>query len=174
MCGIAGIINGGNAQLLERMSDIIAHRGPDDAGLKWFAESSSGLAQRRLSIIDLSPAGHQPMPNEIGDLWIVFNGEIYNYKEIGEELSSQGVRFRSHSDTEILLAAYQQWGEDCLQKLNGMFAFAIYDTRKKKLLRRAIVWESSRFTTISRTAASYLRPRSKRFSNRRWYPSGRI
>ena len=133
MCGIAGLINGGNAQLLERMSDTIAHRGPDDAGLKWFADSGSGLAQRRLSIIDLSPAGHQPMSNETGDLWIVFNGEIYNYKEIGEELAAKGVRFRSHSDTEILLYAFQYWGEDCLHKLNGMFAFAIYDTRKRKL-----------------------------------------
>jgi asparagine synthase (glutamine-hydrolysing) len=133
MCGIAGIINGGNVQLLKRMSDIISHRGPDDAGIKWFDDSSSGLAHRRLSIIDLSPAGHQPMPNDTGDLWIVFNGEIYNYKEIGEELASLGVRFRSQSDTEILLSAYQHWGEDCLQKLNGMFSFAIYDSRKRKL-----------------------------------------
>lgn len=133
MCGIAGLINGGNAQLLERMSDTIAHRGPDDAGIKWFADASSGLAHRRLSIIDLSPAGHQPMSNEAGDLWIVFNGEIYNYKELGEELVAKGVRLRSHSDTEILLYAYQYWGEECLHKLNGMFAFAIYDSRKRKL-----------------------------------------
>ena len=99
MCGIAGIINGGNAELLGRMSDIIVHRGPDDAGLEWFADSSSGLAFRRLSIIDLTAAGHQPMSAETGDLWIVFNGEIYNYKELGEELAAKGVRFRSHSDT---------------------------------------------------------------------------
>lgn len=133
MCGISGIINGGNAELLARMNDTIAHRGPDDDGLKWFADSSSGLAHRRLSIIDLSPAGHQPMCNERADLWIIFNGEIYNYKELGEELSAQGVRLRSHSDTEILLYAYQVWGEGCLEKLNGMFAFAIYDSRKRKL-----------------------------------------
>jgi asparagine synthase (glutamine-hydrolysing) len=133
MCGIAGIINGGNEQLLGRMNDMIAHRGPDDAGLKWFAESSSGLAHRRLSIIDLSPAGHQPMCNETGDFWIVFNGEIYNYKELGEEVLAKGVRLRSSSDTEILLYAYQIWGEACLEKLNGMFAFAIYDSRKRKL-----------------------------------------
>jgi asparagine synthase (glutamine-hydrolysing) len=132
MCGIAGIINGGNAELLACMNDIIAHRGPDDAGLKWFAESSSGLAQRRLSIIDLSPGGHQPMCNETGDLWIVFNGEIYNYKELGEEVAAKGVRLRSSSDTEILLYAYQLWGEACLGKLNGMFAFVIYDSRKRK------------------------------------------
>jgi asparagine synthase (glutamine-hydrolysing) len=133
MCGIAGIINGGNAELLGRMSDVITHRGPDDSGLEWFADSRSGLAFRRLAIIDLSAAGHQPMSNETGDLWIVFNGEIYNYKELGQELAAKGVRFRSYSDTEILLYAYQTWGEDCLQKLNGMFAFAIYDTRKRKL-----------------------------------------
>ena len=104
MCGISGIINGGNARLLERMNDTIAHRGPDDGGLKWFADSSSGLAQRRLSIIDLISAGHQPMRNETGDLWMVFNGEIYNYKELGEELAAKGARFRSQSDTEILLS----------------------------------------------------------------------
>jgi asparagine synthase (glutamine-hydrolysing) len=133
MCGIAGIINGGTAQLLGRMNDIMAHRGPDDAGLKWFDDSSTGLAQRRLSIIDLSPAGHQPMSNETGDLWIIFNGEIYNYKELGEEVRAKGVRLRSSSDTEILLYAYQIWGEACLDKLNGMFAFAIYDSCKRKL-----------------------------------------
>ena len=133
MCGIAGIINGGNAQLLARMSDAIVHRGPDDAGLQWFADSSSGLAHRRLSIIDLTPAGHQPMCNETGDLWIAFNGEIYNHQELRQELASKGVRFRSHSDTEVLLYAYQCWGEECLQKLNGMFAFAIYDSRRRRL-----------------------------------------
>jgi asparagine synthase (glutamine-hydrolysing) len=133
MCGIAGIMNGGNAELLGRMNDLIAHRGPDDAGLKWFADSNSGLAMRRLAIIDLSPAGHQPMSNASGDLWIVYNGEIYNYKELGEEVRAQGINLRSSSDTEILLYAYQLWGEDCLKKLNGMFAFAIYDSRKRKL-----------------------------------------
>jgi asparagine synthase (glutamine-hydrolysing) len=133
MCGIAGIINSGNAQLLARMNDAIAHRGPDDAGLEWFADSSSGLAHRRLSIIDLSPAGHQPMCNDTANLWITFNGEIYNYVEIREELAAKGVCFRSHSDTETLLYAYQYWGDECLHKLNGMFAFAIYDVRQRKL-----------------------------------------
>ena len=132
MCGIAGIINGGSEQVLAGMNDIQSHRGPDDAGLKWFADSRSGLAQRRLSIIDLSPGGHQPMTIDNGDLWIVFNGEIYNYKELGQEVQAKGVQLRSSSDTEILLHAYRIWGEDCLQKLNGMFAFAIYDARTKK------------------------------------------
>ncbi len=133
MCGIAGIMNGGNAQLLACMNTAIAHRGPDDEGVEWFANSSSGLAHRRLSIIDLSPAGHQPMCNQAGHLWITFNGEIYNYAEIREELESAGVRFRSHSDTETLLYSYERWGEECLNKLNGMFAFAVYDERRQKL-----------------------------------------
>jgi asparagine synthase (glutamine-hydrolysing) len=133
MCGISGLINCGNAELLGRMNDEIAHRGPDDAGMKWFEDSRSGLAHRRLSIIDLSPAGHQPMCSNTAPLWIVFNGEIYNYKELGEELAAEGVRLRSHSDTEILLYAYQCWGEECLRKLNGMFAFAIYDSAARKL-----------------------------------------
>jgi len=133
MCGIAGLINCGNAELLASMCDTIAHRGPDDSGLKWFADSSSGLGFRRLSILDLSSAGHQPMCNATADLWIIFNGEIYNYKELREELVAEGVNFRSTGDTEALLYAYQLWGEECLQKLNGMFAFAIYDSRKRKL-----------------------------------------
>ncbi len=133
MCGISGLINCGSFELLARMNDTIAHRGPDDAGLEWFGGSASGLAHRRLSIIDLSADGHQPMCNEAADLWIVFNGEIYNYKELREELAAKGVRFRSHSDTEVLLFAYERWGEECLEKLNGMFAFAVYDCRKRKL-----------------------------------------
>lgn len=98
MCGLAGIINGGNAQLLASMNDTIVHRGPDDSGVKWFADSLSGLAHRRLSIIDLSSAGHQPMCNETADLWIIFNGEIYNHAELREELAAKGAHFRSHSD----------------------------------------------------------------------------
>jgi len=115
------------------MNGVMVHRGPDDSGLRWFASTPGGLAHRRLSIIDLSPAGHQPMSNEAGNLWIVFNGEIFNYKQIRDELISHGVRFRSHSDTEVLLYAYQVWGEDCLKRLNGMFAFAIFDEKRKKL-----------------------------------------
>jgi asparagine synthase (glutamine-hydrolysing) len=133
MCGIAGFINCGNPELLTSMCDTIAHRGPDDSGLKWFSDSASGLGFRRLSILDLSSAGHQPMCNATQDLWIIFNGEIYNYKELREELVAEGVNFHSTGDTEALLYAYQLWGEECLQKLNGMFAFAIYDTRKRKL-----------------------------------------
>jgi asparagine synthase (glutamine-hydrolysing) len=133
MCGIAGIVNGGSPEALKRMSATLVHRGPDDAGLRWFPNERCGLAHRRLSIIDLSATGHQPMCNETGDLWITFNGEIFNYKEIRDELVSRGFRFRSHSDTEVLLYAYQQWGELCLNRLNGMFAFAIFDQKEQKL-----------------------------------------
>jgi asparagine synthase (glutamine-hydrolysing) len=133
MCGIAGIINGGTPALLSRMGDAIAHRGPDDAGLEWFPDSTSGLAHRRLSIIDLSDAGHQPMRSESVELYLVFNGEIYNYKALRQELEILGVRFRSQSDSEVLLYAYQEWGAACLHRLNGMFAFAIYDSCRRKL-----------------------------------------
>ena len=115
------------------MRDSIAHRGPDDAGV-W--ESPSGMAilgSRRLSILDLSPGGHQPMENESGDLVIAFNGEIYNYVELTRELLQHGCHFRSHSDTEVLLKSYQVWGQDCLSRLNGMFAFAIWNERRREL-----------------------------------------
>lgn len=103
------------------------HRGPDDAGLWWLPNGCIGLAHRRLSIIDLSPAGHQPMTDQTGHVHIVFDGEIYNYQDLRRELESRGHTFRSHSDTEVLLKAYQQWGTDCLQHLNGAFAFGVYD-----------------------------------------------
>lgn len=129
MCGIAGIVNFENSQPFKtrRLLDKLAHRGPDDSGL---FESDSGrvvLGQRRLSIIDLSAMGHQPMLSADARFVIVFNGEIYNYKEIKKVLKAKGLNFISDSDTEVLLAAYQAWGEDCLAHLNGMFAFAIYD-----------------------------------------------
>ena len=90
-----------------------------------------GLAQRRLSIIDLSPSGHQPMHDESGALSIVFNGEIYNFTDLHEELIAKGYGFRSHSDTEVILAAYREWGTECLARFNGMFAFALYDVREQ-------------------------------------------
>src|SRR3954463_9024913 len=127
MCGIAGIIDGGNRETLERMAGVQAHRGPDDQGVQWFAGRSAGLAHRRLSILDLSPAGHQPMANATGRRWITFNGEIYNYRELRAELAQSGHRFNSNSDTEVILAAYDEWGAVCVNRFNGMFAFAIYD-----------------------------------------------
>lgn len=113
--------------------DAMRHRGPDDAGEWWSADGRAGFGHRRLSVIDLSPAAHQPMQDASGELCIVFNGEIYNFADLRGELAARGHAFRSHSDTEVILAAYREWGTDCLARLNGMFAFALYDGRKRQL-----------------------------------------
>jgi asparagine synthase (glutamine-hydrolysing) len=133
MCGISGIVGLANEAVVRAMADAQAHRGPDDAGAVVFDEQQVSLSHRRLSIIDLSAAGHQPMANANGSLWITYNGEIYNYGEIRRDLVRLGYRFRSESDTEVLLAAYEEWGEQCLGRLNGMFAFAIYDLKNRRL-----------------------------------------
>lgn len=109
------------------------HRGPDDAGVWQSSDGIATLGSRRLAIIDLSPAGHQPMLDEASGYVIVHNGEIYNYVELRAELKGRGHNFRSNSDTEVLLAAYKEWGTDCLRHLNGMFAFAIWDEKRKEL-----------------------------------------
>jgi asparagine synthase (glutamine-hydrolysing) len=111
----------------------MAHRGPDDAGIWWSVDGRVGLGHRRLAIIDLSPAGHQPMQDVAGLFNIVFNGEIYNYRDLRQELAAKGHTFRSQSDTEVILAAYREWGTNCLARLNGMFAFALYDATQKTL-----------------------------------------
>src|SRR5438552_2902141 len=126
MLGLAG--RQADAAILNRMAQSIAHRGPDDSGM--YLHHQVGFGFRRLSILDLSPTGHQPMSSDDGQLVIVFNGEIYNYVELREELRAAGYRFRSTSDTEGLLAAYQQWGPECLGRLNGMWAFVIHDRRR--------------------------------------------
>ena len=113
------------------MNAVLAHRGPDDAGIR--CDGQIGLAHRRLSIIDLSPAGHQPMSNEDGTIWIVFNGEIYNFQSLRPGLLSRGHRFRSNSDTEVILHLYEEHGTDCLRFLRGMFAFAIWDGPRRQL-----------------------------------------
>jgi asparagine synthase (glutamine-hydrolysing) len=133
MCGIVGIVS--NTPQAQRAwlaigRDAMTHRGPDDAGEWWSADGRVGLAQRRLSIIDLSPAGHQPMHDASGALSIVFNGEIYNFADLRDELMAKGHGFRSHSDTEVILAAYREWGTECLARFNGMFAFALFDARQ--------------------------------------------
>ncbi|MDQ7822536.1 MAG: asparagine synthase (glutamine-hydrolyzing) [Candidatus Eremiobacteraeota bacterium] len=133
MCGIAGFLGGFEPSLLERMSARIAHRGPDDCGELYDREAGLGFAHRRLSIIDLSPAGHQPMESTDGKAVIIYNGELYNYRELRTELLTGGYPFRSHSDTEVLLALYLRDGEDMLKKLNGIFAFALWDREKKRL-----------------------------------------
>jgi asparagine synthase (glutamine-hydrolysing) len=132
MCGIAGFSGRFERALLDRMNGVQVHRGPDDAGTVYLEREGIGLAHRRLSIIDLSPAGHQPMEASSGDV-IVFNGEIYNYRELREELAADGVGFRSQSDTEVLLHLYRRHGPEMLPRLNGMFAFALWDARENRL-----------------------------------------
>lgn len=134
MCGIVGIVSTTlqtQRAWLALGRDAMTHRGPDDAGEWWSADGRVGLAQRRLSIIDLSPAGHQPMHDVSGVLSIVFNGEIYNFSDLRDELIAKGHVFKSHSDTEVILAAYREWGTECLTRFNGMFAFALYDARQQ-------------------------------------------
>jgi len=135
MCGIAGILEFGaeahvNSEVLRRMCDVIAHRGPDDDG--FFIQGAIGLGMRRLSIVDLA-TGHQPICNEDGSIWIVFNGEIYNHKLLRERLVSSGHRYKTQSDTETIVHLYEEYGKDCVQHLQGMFAFAIWDTKRNTL-----------------------------------------
>jgi len=136
VCGIAGIyrynrIAQSDIELVISLNDIQKHRGPDDEGL--YVSSSCVLGHRRLAIIDLSKDGHQPFVSDDGRYQLVYNGEIYNYIELREELKKLGWRFRTKTDTEVLLKAYQQFGEGCLSKFNGMFSFVVYDTEKKSI-----------------------------------------
>ena len=136
MCGIIGIAaRSGQAQRqwLGAGCDALRHRGPDGAGEWWSEDGRVGLGHRRLAIIDLSAAGHQPMHDSTGELCIVFNGEIYNFTDLRDELEASGHVFRSRTDTEVILAAYRQWGADCVKRFNGMFAFALYDARSRVL-----------------------------------------
>jgi asparagine synthase (glutamine-hydrolysing) len=134
MCGIAGTVNLPDGDQLARMTDIHAHRGPDDRGVRYFPDERVGLGHRRLSIIDLTPAGHQPMSNDDESVWITFNGEIYNFLELRESLEKLGHRFVSKSDTEVIIRLYEQYGSECVKQLNGMFAFAILDKKRGKLM----------------------------------------
>ncbi len=147
MCGIFGILAANcsiPANLLEQATDSLAHRGPDDRGTvviqsnKTPGSSTShleiGLGSRRLAILDLSPSGHQPMRDAETGNWIVYNGEIYNFREIKARLQGEGAQFVSQSDTEVLLKAYGRWGDKCLGELRGMFAFAIWDAQRSRLL----------------------------------------
>jgi len=134
MCGIVGLVQDRSGPFprdtLARMNSLLVHRGPDDEGV--WVQGGVGLAQRRLSIIDLE-TGHQPLSNEDGSLWIVYNGEVYNYLELRETLVQQGHRFRTRSDTEVIVHLYEEKGPGCLQDLRGMFAFAIWDQRDRSL-----------------------------------------
>jgi asparagine synthase (glutamine-hydrolysing) len=136
MCGIAGILHRGSVRdapdRVERMANSIRHRGPDDDG--FWSDGDVAFGFRRLSIVDLE-TGHQPMSNEDGTVWVVFNGEIYNHVALRRELEAAGHRFASdHSDTEVLVHGYEQWGEGLLPRLNGMFAFAVWDARQRRLM----------------------------------------
>ena len=135
MCGICGKLvfdgQGISGNLLEAMCKSFSYRGPDDEGT--FVSPPVGLGHSRLSIIDLSPAGHQPMSNEDGTIWIVFNGEIYDFQELRERLKSNGHTLKSRTDTETIIHLFEEEGIDCLKHLNGMFAFALWDARQQKL-----------------------------------------
>ena len=135
MCGIAGIFNLNgepvSAVFLRRMTDAIAHRGPDGEG--FYTDGFVGLGHRRLAIIDLSPAGHQPMATGEGNVVLSYNGEIYNFQELRIELEARGHRFRSRTDSEVVLNAWAEWGPDCVSRFNGMFAFAVWDKREQTL-----------------------------------------
>lgn len=137
MCGLTGCASTdpqSNRAWLSVARDRLIHRGPDDAGEWWSDDGRVGLAHRRLAILDLSPLGHQPMHLVDRQLSIVFNGEIYNFEELRRDLEQRGHRFRSHCDTEVILAAYAEWGDGCLTRLNGMFALALYDAREQRML----------------------------------------
>jgi asparagine synthase (glutamine-hydrolysing) len=136
MCGIVGELRLDDAAVdperLKAARDLLTHRGPDDAGL--YTNGPIGLGHRRLSIIDLSPAGRMPMSNETGDVWSVFNGEIYNFAVLRSELERAGHVFRSHTDSEVAIHAYEQWGTACFARFDGMFAIAIWDAKARRLV----------------------------------------
>src|SRR4051794_23164489 len=130
MCGIAGTYRPRGSVTQPEIQALLtpmAHRGPDDRGIEILAGGQVGLGHLRLSILDTSAAGHQPMVSQDSTAWVVFNGELYNFRQIRRELEELGNSFRTASDTEVLLCAYRQWGLDCIAKFHGMFAFAIWD-----------------------------------------------
>ena len=133
MCGICGIVGNMESSVIERMTLSLVHRGPDDGTTEVFPSHKLALGHRRLSIIDLSASGRQPMKNEDGSIWISFNGEIYNYRELKAGLDPQRHRFASQTDSEVLLHLYEERGSEGFKLLNGMFAFALYDARREKL-----------------------------------------
>src|SRR5262249_3766321 len=134
MCGMCGIVAPGRppeSETVERMSAALAHRGPDGSGL--YADTGAALGFRRLAIIDPTPAGDQPFASEDGRLQLIHNGEVYNYRELRAELEAKGHRFRSATDTEVILTAYREWGDACVERFNGMWAFALWDAEGQRL-----------------------------------------
>ena len=137
MCGIAGIYNFHSSHYVEKniLSEMVTklkHRGPDGSGQ--YLRQNIGLGHTRLAILDISPAGKQPMSNQDQTIWITYNGEIYNYQSLRTSLQVKGYDFQSHSDTEVILRAYEEYGEECVRYLQGMFAFGIWDARRQLLL----------------------------------------
>ncbi|MCP4146540.1 MAG: asparagine synthetase B, partial [bacterium] len=135
MCGITGIFNLDgrpvSIAVIKKMADVIVHRGPDSEG--FWTDGFIGFGHRRLSILDLSPAGHQPMMSENGRYVIVYNGEVYNFRNLRMELEAKGYSFRSNTDTEVVLKSFQEWGTESLLRFNGMFAFAIWDKKENRI-----------------------------------------
>jgi asparagine synthase (glutamine-hydrolysing) len=136
MCGICGVISfepekSIDRSILQKMNDTIRHRGPDDEG--YYQDARASLGMRRLSIIDLF-TGHQPISNENGDIWVIYNGEIYNFQPVRADLEARGHRFKTQTDTEIIVHAYEEYGDDCVKHFNGMFAIALWDARRCRLL----------------------------------------
>ncbi|GAO26506.1 exosortase 1 system-associated amidotransferase 1 [Alicycliphilus sp. B1] len=164
MCGISGIFDTRGTgtiprDLISRINNVQSHRGPDENEVH--LEPGLALGHRRLSVIDLA-TGTQPLFNEDGTVGIVFNGEIYNYLELMQELNDLGYRFRTRSDTEVIVHAWQAWGEACVHRLRGMFAFALWDRKHQTLFLARDAWASSPCITRGcRTAASFLAPSSK-------------
>ena len=150
MCGITGFWNLSRhlssselQAIAQNMSDTLVHRGPDDGGSWVDAEAGIALGHRRLAIVDLSPEGHQPMVSADGRYAIAFNGEIYNFLELRHQLKALGHHFRGHSDTEVMLASFSQWGlDEAIERFNGMFAFALWDRQER-------VWHLGRDHCIS-------------------------
>lgn len=155
MCGITGAMYFEDREpsqtMLKAMTDCMVHRGPNDFG--FWGENRIGLGFRRLSVIDLKE-GHQPLSNEDDTVWIVFNGEIYNYKYLRSSLQEKGHVFKTHSDTEVIVHMYEEFGEECVKHLRGMFGFVIWDRKRSVYLERVIILGSSPFI-ISRTAGSF-------------------
>src|SRR3989338_1675413 len=167
MCSINGF-NFKNEDLVLKMNKVTSHRGPDGTG--FFCDDNISLGHNRLSVIDLSEAASQPMNND-GKLVIVFNGEIYNFRELKNELMDYP--FKTNSDTEVILAAYQKWGKDCVKKFNGIFAFAIWDSREQELfLARDHVgvkplyyyWDGKKFIFSSEIKSILAHPINKRLN----------
>ena len=175
MCGIAGIVNLNNHEidrpLLKNMSRSIRHRGPDGDG--YYFSEGVGLAHRRLSIIDIE-GGHQPMSDDKKTIWLTYNGEIYNYKDIRADLIKKGHNFKTNCDTEVIIYSYKEWGEEAFKRFNGMFAIAIWDTKLKKLVLgrdrsgvKPLYWSliGSNFYFSSEVKALIINPKLKKSAN---------